>query len=215
MTTDGVLEWSLRDLHFFHFHFIITVTLRHMKVGIIWSRSEFISAEPRNSITKARAKYILTHFRLQFVRFLSFSARIRLNSALIVGCLNSFFLATLSKVFWEGIIKPYEGPILTSGKVCCVQYLVIFRLISGYTCERLIPGLRRKDWILRALLLAVTSLWPHKVGSRGEIYSARWKLMLLSDQAKAVVKKCFESGGAPCLLFNPWFTSGILNKSTV
>ena len=26
------------------------------------------------------------------------------------------------------------------------------------------------DWILRALLLAVTSLWPHKVGSRVEIY---------------------------------------------
>ena len=24
----------------------------------------------------------------------------------------------------------------------------------------------RKDWILRALLLAVTSLWPHKVDSR-------------------------------------------------
>ena len=45
------------------------------------------------------------------------------------------------------------------------------------------PGLE----ILRALLLAVTSLWPHKVGSRGEIYSARWKLMPISDQAKYFV----------------------------
>ena len=59
--------------------------------------------------------------------------------------------------------------------LCCVlyfsmQYLLVFRLLSGYTGERLIPGLRRKDWILRALLLAVTSLWPHKVGSRVEIY---------------------------------------------
>ena len=35
---------------------------------------------------------------------------------------------------------------------------------------------------LRALLLTVESLWPHEVGSRGEIYSARWKLMLISDQ---------------------------------
>ena len=34
------------------------------------------------------------------------------------------------------------------------------------------------------LLLAVTSFWPQKVGSRGEIYLARWKLMLISDQAQ-------------------------------
>ena len=79
--------------------------------------------------------------------------------------------------------KPYEGTILMSGKVCCVQYLLVFRLISGYTGVRLIPGLRGKDWILRALLLAVKSLWPDKVGSRVEIYSTRWwKFMLISDQ---------------------------------
>ena len=65
----------------------------------------------------------------------------------------------------------------------------------GYTDERRIPGLRRKDWKLRALSLAVTSLWPQKVGSRGEIYSARWKFMLISDQAKDLVKNCFEGGG--------------------
>ena len=82
-----------------------------------------------------------------------------------------------------------------SGKVCCVQYLLVFRFISGYTGVRLIPGWRRKDWILRALLLAVTSLWPHKVGSRVEIYSARWKFMLISDQAEDLVKNCVEGGG--------------------
>ena len=80
--------------------------------------------------------------------------------------------------------------------------------------ERLIPGLRRKDWILRALLLAVTSLWPHKVGSRIEIYSARYKFMLISNQAKGLVKNYVE-GGAVYLLLNRWFTSGILNKLTV
>ena len=58
------------------------------------------------------------------------------------------------------------------------------------------PGLRRKDWILRALLLVVTSLWAHKVGSSVEIYSARWKFMLISDQAKDLVKNCFEGGGS-------------------
>ena len=97
------------------------------------------------------------------------SARIRLNSAFIVGCLIVFF-GCLEQSFPEGIIKPYEGTILMSGKVCCVQYLLVFRLILGHTGERLILGLRRKDWTLRALLLAVTSLWPHKVGSRVEIY---------------------------------------------
>ena len=47
--------------------------------------------------------------------------------------------------------------------------------------------------MLRALLLAVTSLWPHKVGSTDEIYLARWKL--ISDQAKDLVKHCLEGGG--------------------
>ena len=49
--------------------------------------------------------------------------------------------------------------------------------------------------MLRALLFAVTSLWPQKVGSRGEIYSARWKLRLISDQAMDLVKNCLEGGG--------------------
>ena len=97
----------------------------------------------------------------------------------------------------KGIIKPYEGTILTTGKVCCVQYLLVFRLVSGYTGERLISGLRQKDWILRASrLLAVTSLRRHKVGSRGVIYSARWKLLLISDQAKDLVENWFEGGGS-------------------
>ena len=76
-----------------------------------------------------------------------------------------------------------------------MQYLLVFRLISGYTGEGLIPGLRRKDWILRALLLTVTSLWPHKVGSRVEIYQARWKFMPISDQPKDLVKKSVKGGG--------------------
>ena len=66
--------------------------------------------------------------------------------------------------------------------------------LFGYAGERLIPGLRRKDWKLRALSLAVTSLWPQKVGSRGEIYSARWKLMLISDHAEDLVN-CLEGWG--------------------
>ena len=57
------------------------------------------------------------------------------------------------------------------------------------------PGLETESWILRALLLAVTSLWPHKVGSRVEIYSTGWKFMLISDQAKELSKKvCGRQG---------------------
>ena len=54
--------------------------------------------------------------------------------------------------------------------------------------ERLIPGLRQKDWILGALLLEVTNLWPHKVGARGKVNSARWKLIMNSNQAKDLLK---------------------------
>ena len=97
--------------------------------------------------------------------------RIRLNSAVTLGCVR-FFFGSLEQSFPEGIIKPY----------------LVFRLISGYIGERLSPGLRRKDWILRALLLAVTSLWPQRVGFRVEIYSARWKFMPIHDQAKDLVK---------------------------
>ena len=41
---------------------------------------------------------------------------------------------------------------------------------------------------------AVTSLWPQKVAFRSQNYSARAKLMLISDQARDLVKICFEAG---------------------
>ena len=47
---------------------------------------------------------------------------------------------------------------------------------------------------------AVTSLWPQKVVFRTQIYSARTKLKLISDQARDFVKNCFE-GRRPCVPF--------------
>ena len=73
------------------------------------------------------------------------NALIRLNLAVIVGCLRVSF-GCIEQSFPEGIITPYEGTILTTGKVCGVQYLLVFRIVSGYMGERLISGLRRKDW---------------------------------------------------------------------
>ena len=113
--------------------------------------------------------------------------------------LSYSFFGCLEQSFPGGIVKLYERTIPTSDNVCCVQYLLVLRLISGYTGERLISGLRRKDWILRAFLLAVTSLWPYKVGSRVEVYSPRWKFILISDQAKDLVKKKVWKGGGDCM----------------
>ena len=92
-------------------------------------------------------------------------------------------MAVHSKVFRKAslsLMKEQFSRLAKSAASNIFSYFVSF----GYTGERLIPGLRRKDWILRALLLEVTSLWLQKVGSRGEIYSARWKLVLISDSAK-------------------------------
>ena len=61
---------------------------------------------------------------------------------------------------------------------------------------------------------AVTSLWPQKVAFRSQKYSARAKLMLISDQARDLVKICFE-GQRLCPFQNGSSTSGISNKSTV
>ena len=58
---------------------------------------------------------------------------------------------------------------------------------------------------------AVTSLWPQKLVCRSQIYLARAQLMLISDQARDLVKECFESG-LLCPFQNGSFTSGILNN---
>ena len=85
-----------------------------------------------------------------------------------MGCLLKFFLDALSKVFLKAslsLMREQFSRLAKSAASNIFSYFVSFR---GYTGGRLIPGLRRKDWILRALLLAVTSIWPQKVGSRGE-----------------------------------------------
>ena len=102
-------------------------------------------------------------------------------------------MAALSKVFRMLSLSLMKEQVSRLAKSSASNIFSNF-LSFGYTDVRLIPSLRRKDWILRALLLAVKSLWPHKVGSRGEIYSARWKLMLICDQAKDLVKNCLKAG---------------------
>ena len=48
---------------------------------------------------------------------------------------------------------------------------------------------------------AVMSLWPQKVFCGSQIYSARAKLKMISDQARDLIKNCFE-GRPLCVSFN-------------
>ena len=85
-------------------------------------------------------------------------------------------------------------------KSAVVQYVPVFRLVLAKRVKHCrISGLRRKGIILRALMWAVTSLWPQKVAFRSQKYSARAKLMLIYDQVRDL-KICFE-GGRPCVPF--------------
>ena len=59
--------------------------------------------------------------------------------------------------------------------------------------ESLISGLGGKA-SLGASLWAVTKLWPRKVVFRGQIYSARAKLMLISDQSRDLVEIVLKAG---------------------
>ena len=81
-----------------------------------------------------------------------------------------------------------------------VQYATVFRLILAKRVKHCFSGLRRKGILLLALMWAVTSLWPQKVAFRGQTYSARAKLMLISNQARDLVKIGFE-GRRPCVPF--------------
>ena len=76
-------------------------------------------------------------------------------------CLLLYRLRILkrSKVFGKAslsLMKEQFSRLAKSAASNIFSYFIPF----GHTGERLIPGLRRKDWILRALLLAVTSPWP-------------------------------------------------------
>ena len=75
---------------------------------------------------------------------------------------------------------------------------------------RLILAKRVKQWSRawdgkalyceRRSMWAVTGIWPQKGVFRSQIYSARAKLMHISDQARDLVKNCFE-GRPLCVPF--------------
>ena len=108
-----------------------------------------------------------------------------------------FFLAACNKVFRKASLSLMKEQVSRLAKSAVVQYVTVFRLILA---KRVKHWSRAWGIILRALMWAVTSLWPQKVAFRSQNYSARAKLMLISDQARDLVKICFE-GRRPCVPF--------------
>ena len=74
-------------------------------------------------------------------------------------------MAALRKVFWRASLSLMKEQVSRLARSAASNIFSYEFVSFGYTGERLTPGLRRKDWILQALFLAVTSLWPHKAGS--------------------------------------------------
>ena len=96
-----------------------------------------------------------------------------------------FFLAACSKVFRKSSLSPMKKQVSRLAKSAVVQYVPVFRLVLAKRVKHCrISVLRRKGIILRALMWAVTSFWPQKVVCGSQIYSAREKLKLISDQAR-------------------------------
>ena len=113
-----------------------------------------------------------------------------------------FFLAACSKVFRKASLSLMKEQVSRLAKSAVVQYVTVFRLILAKRVKHTDLGLETelKGIILWALTWAVTSLWPQKVTFRSQNYSARAKLMVISDQARDLVKICFE-GRRPCVPF--------------
>ena len=96
-------------------------------------------------------------------------------------------------------------------KSAIVQYVTIFCLILAKRVKHWSRAWDRKASYCKALMWVVTSVWPQKVVCRTHICSARATLMHISDQARDLVKNCFE--GQPLVSLSK--RAGILNKSTV
>ena len=140
----------------------------------LWRGSHWLLIQPPKKI------FFITYHNSLCVCRLEISARIILSSVLIVGCLT-IILAALSNVFRKASLSLMNEQFCTTGKVCCVQCLPVFRIISGHTGERLIPGLTRKDYILLALFLTVTRLWLRKfkvIGVKSIRPDGKWSWFL-------------------------------------
>ena len=80
-----------------------------------------------------------------------------------------------------------------------VQYVTVCRLILAKRVKHWSRAWDRKAYIASFDVGGDKSL-ASKVAFRSQNYSARAKLMLISDQARDLVKNCFD-GRCPCVPF--------------
>ena len=104
-----------------------------------------------------------------------------------------FFPVDCTKVFrnasW-GLMKEQASRM---AKSAVVQHVTVFRLILAKWVNHWFRAWDGKA-SLGASLWAVTKLWPRKVVFRGQIYSARAKLMLISDQSRDLIEIVLKAG---------------------
>ena len=119
-----------------------------------------------------------------------------------------------SKVFRKASLSLMKEQVSRLAKSAVVQYVTVFRLILAKRVKHW-----SRAWDGKA---SYCELWCGRWRVSGlkkpvcgsQIYSARAKLKLISDQARDLVKNCFE--GRPLRSFqNGSTSSGILDKSTV
>ena len=103
-----------------------------------------------------------------------------------------FRKASLSLRSWRK--KSHDLQSLPSSNM--LPYLVSFWL-NGWNTDL---GLETERHYIESFDVGVTSFWPQKVVFRSQIYSARAKLRLISDQARDLVENCFD-GRPLCVPF--------------
>ena len=100
-------------------------------------------------------------------------------------------------------------------KSAVVQYVSVFRLILAKRMKHTDLGLETERHHIVSFDVGGDEVWPQKETFRSQNYSARAKLMVISDQARDLVTICFEDR-RPCVPFKTArLHPEILNKSTV
>ena len=102
-------------------------------------------------------------------------------------------MVALSKAFRKASLSLTKEQVSRSAKSATSSR------VSSHLATRMKtdPGFEKERLDIANFAVGSKTSLAHKRGSRGEIYSARWKLMLISDQAKDVfVKNCLEGGGS-------------------
>ena len=133
---------SIVTFYLFNFYQIFTEYAAVDRLSRVSHRLLTYPPPPHPHLPPQKTLFMTSHNSLRKCQF-----DIRLNSALVMGCLR-VFLAALSKVFRKASLSLMKEQVSRLAKSAASNIFSYFVSEFGYTGERLIPGLRRKDWIL-------------------------------------------------------------------